>query len=93
MSNIINFCDYIAKPSLESSDCEDIDSFAAIEPLIRDVCFSAGVIGDLANELIAEYKLYFEQLSTLESHPNSGEQFNHACHIILELLIKSKLRR
>lgn len=101
MSNIINFSDYVNNCASSNSDSErsdsqsltteNVDLYSSIIPLIRDVCVAAGVTGLLADEVIAEYKLYFEQLAALDTGKGSGEQFNHACHIILGLLIKGKL--
>lgn len=93
MSNIINFCDYRGKVNSKSVDAENLNDFSAIAPLIRDVCLSAGVTGGKADDVISEYKVYFKELSALDNGIDSGQQFNHACHIILGLLIKNKLNR
>jgi hypothetical protein len=75
MSNIIYFLDHL-------------DGFKRIEPLIREVCTSAGITNAMTSEVIDEYKVHFELLSSMSTE---HEQLNHACHIILGLLIKAKL--
>lgn len=92
MSNIINFCDYRGNVHSSPVDRENLNDFSTIAPLIRDVCLSAGITGSKADEVMSEYKLYFKQLMALESSNDSNAQLNHACHIILGLLIKNKLR-
>jgi hypothetical protein len=78
MGNIIYFSDHL-------------EGFKKIEPLIREICTSAGITDAVTNGVIAEYKVYFDQLSSLPNKNNSAEQLNHACHIILGLLIKARL--
>ena len=78
MSNIIYFSDHL-------------DSFKRIEPLINQVCSAAGLTDAIGDEVIAEYKVYFEQLSSMSHEHQLSDQLNHACHIILGLLIKAKL--
>lgn len=71
---------------------EHLNSFKKIEPLIREVCRSSGGSETMADEVIDEYKTYFEQLSSKSEFNNSQVALNHACHIILGLLIKAKLQ-
>jgi len=79
MTNIIYFADHL-------------NSFKKIEPLIREVCLSTGLDEEMADAVVFEYKTYFEQLSIKNEQDNSETVLNHACHIILGLLIKGKLQ-
>ncbi|WP_022942534.1 hypothetical protein [Psychromonas hadalis] len=71
--------------------CDRLDNFKKIEPLIREICLSAGGTDLMATEVIMEYKIYFEQLSALSEKRDLSASLNHACHIILGLLIKERL--
>lgn len=79
MSNIIYFSDHL-------------NSFKKIEPFIREVCLATGISEAMTDEVVIEYKSYFEQLSLKNERDNSESVLNHACHIILGLLIKAKLQ-
>ena len=70
---------------------EHRDHFTKIQPLMREVCTTAGLSDDLAAEVIDEYKLYFEQLTSMSNEQQSSLALNHACHIILGLLVKARL--
>ncbi|MCP4322375.1 MAG: hypothetical protein GY951_06435 [Psychromonas sp.] len=71
---------------------EHLNSFQKIEPVIREVCFSAGASETMTDEVIDEYRSYFEQLSLKSEQESQEVVLNHACHIILGLLIKEKLQ-
>lgn len=71
---------------------EHQDNFKKIEPLIREVCRCAGADKTLTDEIIIEYKSYLQQLATINQQDSQSASLNHACHIILGLLIKAKLK-
>ena len=79
MSNIIYFADHL-------------NSYKKIEPLIREVCLSTGLGEAKVDEVVFEYKTYFEQMSLKNEQDDPEAVLNHACHIILGLLIKEKLQ-
>lgn len=79
MSNIIYFS-------------EHLNTFNHIQPMITEVCRAAGLNKKMTESVISEYRTYFQQLSSLPNDSNSSEVLNHACHIILGLLIQSRLK-
>ncbi|PKF62226.1 hypothetical protein CW745_07540 [Psychromonas sp. psych-6C06] len=81
MDNIIYFADHAGVP----------DQAKKIAPMIRELFQSMGGNELFAEEVISEYCTYLEQLSNLNNKGLYEEQLNHACHIILGLLIKEKL--
>jgi len=70
---------------------DHLNSFKKIEPLINEVCTAAGITHPMSEKVIDEYRLYFKQLTSMSDTHTVDEQLNHACHIILGLLIKAQL--
>ncbi|PKG38354.1 hypothetical protein [Psychromonas sp. Urea-02u-13] len=78
MSNIIYFS-------------EHHDAFQKIVPLLTEICLCAELTETMTAEVIVEYRVYYQQLSAMGNTQDSVKPLNHACHIILGLLIKARL--